>query len=75
MMFESDRASNRGLMTMRGIYAFKHDNLLGRAQAGRLFERISVKGIGEVPRDFGDIEVAIDKERLPEGVTLEDWLV
>lgn len=75
MMFESDRASNRGLMTMRGLYAFKHDNMLGRAQAGRLFERISVKAKGEVPQGFSDIEVAVDDQGLPEGVMLEDWLV
>lgn len=75
MMFESDRASNRGLMTMRSIYAFKHDNMLGRAQAGRLFERVSVRAKGDVPQDFGDIEVTVNDTGLPEGVTLENWLV
>jgi CRISPR-associated protein Csd2 len=77
MMFETDRASGRGLMTMRAIQVFHHDCALGRAQAGRLFDRITVKlNAGrETPSCFADYTVDIQKTAMPEGVTMEDWLV
>lgn len=76
MMFETDRASGRGLMTMRAIHVFHHDCSLGRAQAGRLFDRITVKlnDGRETPTCFRDYAVAIDTKGMPEGVTLENWL-
>jgi len=72
-MFEHDRSAARGQMTTRGLYVFKHDNVLGRAPAHSLFERIQVglREQGTVPRDFAAYAVMVDMNNLPEGVTLE----
>jgi CRISPR-associated protein Csd2 len=74
MMFETDHAAGRGLMTVRGIYVFKHDNALGHEQAGRLFERVKVTPKAEAPMSFKDFQVQVDGKQLPDGVALEDWL-
>lgn len=71
-MFEHDRSAARGEMSTRGLYVFKHDSELGNAPAHALFERIQVKckdGV-DVPRSFGDYDVAIQDADLPAGVTL-----
>lgn len=71
-MFEHDRSASRGFMQIRGIYVFRHDNPLGNAPSGSLFERLSVKrkeGV-DAPRSFADYTVCIGTDGLPEGVTL-----
>jgi CRISPR-associated protein Csd2 len=71
-MFEHDRSAARGEMATRGLIVFKHDSELGNAHAHSLFERVRVKrkdGV-QVPRAFGDYEVAIDDRNLPAGITL-----
>lgn len=71
-MFDMDRSAARGLMCPRGLYVFKHSSTLGEAPAHKLFERIKVdKNPGiESPRSFDDYTVSVDKENLPDGVTL-----
>jgi len=71
-MFEHDRSAARGYMEMRGIYVFTHDNPLGNAPSGSLFDRVSINRNPEVeaPRKFGDYTVEINDAGLPEGVTL-----
>ena len=71
-MFEHDRSAARGEMSTRGLYVFKHDSELGNAPAHSLFERIQpkLKESVNVPRNFGDYEVAVDEAALPSGVTL-----
>ena len=73
-MFEHDRSASRGQMATRGLYVFEHASKLGNASAHALFDRISVrpKASEKVPRAFGDFEVQIDRNGLPEGVTLHE---
>lgn len=71
-MFEHDRSAARGLMAARKLYVFKHDSQLGNAPAHSLFDRIHVKKRDESrpARDFGDYEVTVDEEGMPESVEL-----
>jgi len=73
-MFEFDRSAARGEMTVRGLYVFSHENAKGNAPAHKLFDLVHVekKPSVETPRLFSDYEVHIDKEALPEGVTLTE---
>jgi CRISPR-associated protein Csd2 len=70
-MFDHDRSAARGMMALRGLYLFSHDNALGNAPAHRLFEHIRVSASPEKrpPRDFSAYEVRIN-EALPSGVSL-----
>jgi CRISPR-associated protein Csd2 len=75
-MFDLDRSATRGLMSCRGLWAFKHDSPLGNAQATQLFERIVVEAKEEVefPRSFKDYTVKVNDSDLPTGVELLDLL-
>ena len=74
-MWDLDRSASRGLMALRGLYVFTHSSPLGEAPAHELFELINIKrknGV-EVPRDFRDYEVNINREKLRQnysGITL-----
>lgn len=67
-MFDNDRSAARGLMSARKLIVFEHSCKLGNAPANALFDRVKVEkkdGV-EVPRQFSDYEVTIDKENLGE---------
>ncbi|MFO7955472.1 MAG: type I-C CRISPR-associated protein Cas7/Csd2 [Candidatus Brocadiia bacterium] len=71
-MWELDRSASRGMMACRGLYVFTHDSKLGEAPAHELFELVSVErkdGV-EAPRSFNDYTVNVDRETVPDGVTL-----
>lgn len=70
-MFDEDRSAARGDMEVRGLYVFKHDNILGNVRFPELDGKINVtlKDGVIVPRRFEDYEVTVNKD-LPEGVTL-----
>jgi CRISPR-associated protein Csd2 len=75
LMFEHDRASTRGEMTLRGLYIFTHDDALGRAPAHKLTELITISPSPEQPtntppRHFRDYQVSINEDNIPAGVTL-----
>lgn len=71
MGFDLDRSASRGLMALRGLYVFSHENKLGNAPAHTLFDRVTVaRKNGEVARAFGDYNVEIDEADLPNGITL-----
>lgn len=72
-MFENDHSAARGKMCMRKLYIFKHSNELGTCPSHLLFDRISVKPLNSVPREFGDYEIELDKE-MPAGVELIEKL-
>jgi len=82
MMFELDRSASKGLMSCRGLYVFTHENKLGKAPSHKLFDLVNVnrktyKSIleNEEPtpaRSFSDYKVVIDKDKLPDGVTLKE---
>lgn len=84
-MYEHDRSASKGLMSVRRpIYVFRHDGtdtdpvqrrrqaMLGCAPAHELFDLVTVgkrSGV-EAPRQFADYEVAVQRERVPPGVSL-----
>ena len=74
--FENDHAAARGEMNPRALIVFKHESHLGNARAGLLFDRIEINlkdGI-ESPRSFCDYTISVDKEGLPNGVTVEELI-
>lgn len=71
--FEHDRAAARGEMNPRKLIIFKHVNHLGSARSGELFEKIRVTAKNELPRDFSDYTIEIDKT-MPSGVELIEKL-
>lgn len=74
-MFDVDRSAARGLMSAQKLVVFKHDSELGNAPANKLFDRIKVEKICEgAPRSFADYTVTIDKEGLPETITVEELI-
>ena len=68
-MFELDRSASRGKMAVRELIVFKHDSELGNAPAHRLFERVKVKRVGALAREYGDYAVEVDLAGLPAGVS------
>lgn len=68
--WEFDRSSARGFMACRGLYVFTHNCKYGNAPVHTLFERLMVRPLTPTPRQFGDYEVVMNEEDLPEGVTL-----
>lgn len=70
-MFENDHSAARGKMSMRKLYVFKHDNVIGNCPSHILFDKIKVteKDIFKPARSFDDYSITIDSE-MPEGVTL-----
>lgn len=77
-MFEHDHSAARGEMSARKLIVFKHDNAMGNAPAHALFDRVRVErseGEADTPaRHYADYRVAIDREMLPSGVTVEEVL-
>lgn len=74
-MFEDDHSAARGKMSMRKVYIFKHDSLLGNVPSQTLFDKISAKLINEnkPPRDFADYKFTVDRQ-MPSGVELIEKL-
>lgn len=72
-MFDVDRSAARGLMSAQKLIVFKHDSVLGNAPANKLFDLVKVEKVCDgAPRKFNDYHVAIDKDKLPVGVTIEE---
>ncbi len=71
-VWDVDRSANRGMLALRGLYIFSHNNGLGNAPAHRLFERIHIDPVKkeQVPRHFSDYIVTVNDTDLPDGVTL-----
>lgn len=72
-MFETDRSAARGKMAVRELIVFRHDSELGNAPAYKLFEKVTARNKDESrpPRSYGDYDVQIDTDNLPEGVTCQ----
>ena len=74
-MFDGDRSAARGMMSAQKLIVFKHDSVLGNAPANKLFDLVKVgKKCEGAPRSFSDYVVAINKEALPAGVTVEEMI-
>lgn len=70
-MFEHDHSAARGKMAVRELIIFKHDSELGNAPSYKLFDSIIVKkkDTKMQSRCYGDYDIQICQERIPEGVT------
>lgn len=71
-MFEHDHSAARGKMAVRELIVFKHDSELGNAPAYKLFDLVKAQkneGV-EIPSAYSDYTVTVDKDGVPEGVTL-----
>ncbi len=75
-MFELDRSAARGFMQVRAVHVFAHDDPLGNAPSGPLFDRFRAqrKDPSKPARSFEDYEVELNAENLPEGIELIDAL-
>lgn len=71
--FEHDRAAARGEMNPRKLIVFKHNNQLGNARSGELFDKVSVSRKTKLPRSYSDYEVNIHKD-VPNGVEIIEML-
>jgi CRISPR-associated protein Csd2 len=77
-MFEHDRSAARGEMAARKLIVFKHEHPMGNAPAHVLFDSVKVErieGEADTPaRSFSDYKVALDAERLPQGVSVREFI-
>ncbi|HLO16969.1 MAG TPA: type I-C CRISPR-associated protein Cas7/Csd2 [Anaerolineales bacterium] len=69
-MFEHDHSAARGKMAARKLFIFKHESDLGNAPSHKLFDLIKVEKCANLPRQFTDYEVTVDKDGVPQGVSL-----
>lgn len=71
-IWDVDRSASRGMLALRGLCIFSHENAQGNAPAHSLFDRIGVKlneGV-QAPRNISDYKVTVSDADLPQGVTL-----
>ena len=74
-MSDVDRSAARGLMSAQKLIVFRHDSVLGNAPANKLFDLVKIKKNTEAaPRSFSDYVVSIDKDSVPNGVTVEELI-
>ena len=74
-MFDVDRSAARGLMSAQKLIVFKHDSMLGNAPANKLFDLVKVeKKCDGAPRKFEDYVVTINRQDVPNGVTIEEFI-
>ena len=76
-MFDHDRSAARGEMTAQKLIVFKHDSELGNAPAHKLFDLVTVTRATDesIPaRAFSDYNVTIDRNNIPQGVSLDEKL-
>jgi len=74
-MFDHDHSAARGEMAAQKLIVFKHDSKLGNAPAHKLFDLVTVTRATDesIPaRAFSDYNVTIDRNNMPQGVTLEE---
>ncbi|HQG32219.1 MAG TPA: type I-C CRISPR-associated protein Cas7/Csd2 [Deltaproteobacteria bacterium] len=76
-MFDHDRSAARGEMNPRKLIVFKHASELGNAPAQKLFDTVCISrkdGSNGPARSFGDYEVSVAMNAVPEGVELIEKL-
>lgn len=75
-LFEHDRSAARGEMAARKLIVFKHDHPMGNAPAHLLFDKVGVEridGRSDTPaRGFADYRIRIDRDSLPDGVSVTE---
>lgn len=86
-MFEHDRSSSKGMMTTQKLIVFKHvgtdsneeqrrqQAMLGCAPAQKLFNLVDIKKTSQnVPRNYSDYTISINRDNLPAGVEIEEMI-
>ncbi|AVM51783.1 CRISPR-associated protein Csd2 [Bacteroides zoogleoformans] len=74
-MFDIDRSAARGLMSAQKLIVFKHSSILGNAPANQLFDLVKVeKRTDQTPRSVADYSITIDRDHVPEGVEVEEFI-
>ncbi|WP_028324877.1 type I-C CRISPR-associated protein Cas7/Csd2 [Desulfatirhabdium butyrativorans] len=76
-MFDHDRSAARGQMATRKLIVFKHDSIMGKAHAHKLFDLVKTIRINAEKgpaRSFSDYCVSINEDSLSDGVSLEKQL-
>ncbi|MDD3762460.1 MAG: type I-C CRISPR-associated protein Cas7/Csd2 [Nevskiales bacterium] len=76
-MFEHDRSAARGEMAARKLIVFEHENPMGNAPAHVLFDAVGVERAAdqsEPARSFKDYRVVIDRDAVPQGVSVQEYL-
>ncbi|SFL91351.1 CRISPR-associated protein Csd2 [Desulfomicrobium norvegicum] len=71
--FEHDRAAARGEMNPRKLVIFKHNSHLGNELSGRLFERVTVTKMSNLPRSKDDYLIEVNKDQIPSGIEIKVW--
>ena len=74
-MFDHDHSAARGKMNARKLIIFKHQSKLGNAPAHLLFDLVTIERCSDKlkpARSFKDYQVLINKDNLPDGVTLDE---
>ena len=69
LMFELDRAADRGVMTTRRVIMFEHPNMIGISKADHNFNRVTVERVAETKEkqfasSYKDYRVAVDTKGL-----------
>lgn len=75
--FDHDHSAARGKMNARKLIVFKHESMLGNAPSHKLFDLVTVKRAtdsSKPARALSDYAVKIDKNNVPQGVTLEEMI-
>ncbi|NKF21491.1 type I-C CRISPR-associated protein Cas7/Csd2 [Solimonas marina] len=76
-MFEHDHSAARGEMAARKLIIFEHESAMGNAPSHVLFDAISLEREtdADVPaRGFKDYRVTIDRDAIPQGVSVREYL-
>lgn len=74
-MFDIDRSAARGLMSARKLIVFRHESELGNAPANKLFDRVTISKVSDKSaRQFSDYKIEIDKDNMPQGVTMQELI-
>lgn len=74
-MFDQDHSAARGLMSARKLIVFEHNSELGCASASELFDRVTIVKKSKAPaRKFTDYDVKINRDNLPQGVTITELI-
>lgn len=72
--FEHDRAAARGEMNPRKLIIFKHNSHLGNARSGELFECIHIEKNTELPRNWEDYSVSINRDNISSEIKIIEKL-
>lgn len=76
-MFDHDHSSSRGEMATRKLITFKHDSKLGNAPSHQLFDLVRTERATDPsspPRSIDDYRIRVDRESVPQGVSLQEWV-